>query len=83
MGSTREYHVRSYQTWSYPTLIISKNQVPGAPAVRQLDFTPMDAFMTHVLETVRIDAERAVNVFPTGAQVILSFCERVANDVVC
>jgi hypothetical protein len=50
--------------------------------VRQLDFTPMDAFITHVLEAFRIDANRAVRVFPMGARVILSFCERVANDVV-
>ena len=64
-------------------LTFRKTQVPGGAAVRQLDFTPMDAFMTHVLETFRMDAERATKVFPPGARVILSFCERVANDVVC
>jgi recyclin-1 len=42
----------------------------------------MDAFITHILETFRIDAERATRVFPPEAKVILSFCDRVANDVV-
>jgi recyclin-1 len=41
----------------------------------------MDAFITHILEAVRIDAERAQRVFPPGARVILLFSERVANDV--
>ena len=59
----------------------SKTQSHGA-TIRQLDFTPMDAFMTHVLEAFRLDAEKAVIVFPPGAKVILSFADRVANDVV-
>ena len=41
----------------------------------------MDAFMTHVLEAFHIDAERAMSIFPAGARVVLSFCDRVANDV--
>ncbi|KAK8853299.1 hypothetical protein IAR55_004003 [Kwoniella newhampshirensis] len=49
---------------------------------KQLDFTPMDAFMTHVLEAFRIDAQIANTVFPANARVILSFCDRVASDVI-
>ena len=60
----------------------SKTTTPSGASVRQLDFTPMDAFMSHVLETFRNDAQKATRVFPAGARVVLSFCERVANDVV-
>lgn len=49
---------------------------------KQLDFTPMDAFIAHVLETFRIDAQTAVEVFPSSARVVISFCDRVASDVV-
>lgn len=42
----------------------------------------MDAFISHVLEAFRMDAEMAAKVFPASARVLLSFCERVANDVV-
>jgi recyclin-1 len=57
-------------------------QTPTGTTIRQLDFTPMDAFISHVLETFRIDAEVAVRVFPDVARVVLSFCDRVASDVV-
>lgn len=60
----------------------SKVQTPQGATVKQLDFTPMDAFISHVLEAFRMDAETAVQVFPPSARVVLSFCERVANDVV-
>lgn len=56
-------------------------QTNGA-TLRQLDFTPMDAFMSHVLEGFRLDAKRAMRVFPADSRVVLSFCDRVANDVV-
>lgn len=42
----------------------------------------MDAFIAHVLETFRQDAELAVRVFPVQAGVVLSFCDRVVTDVV-
>jgi hypothetical protein len=42
----------------------------------------MDAFISHVLEAFRLDAETAAKVFPPSARVLLSFCDRVANDVV-
>lgn len=55
--------------------------VTGTAIVRQLDFTPMDAFMAHVLESFRLDAELAARVFPLGAKVVYSFSDRVAMDV--
>ena len=59
-----------------------KVQTPQGVTVKQLDFTPMDAFISHVLEAFRMDAETAAKVFPPSARVLLSFCDRVANDVV-
>lgn len=41
----------------------------------------MDAFMSHVLESFRLDAELAARVFPPGAKVVYSFSDRVAMDV--
>lgn len=59
-----------------------KVQTPQGVTTKQLDFTPMDAFISHVLEAFRADAETAAQVFPPSARVLLSFCDRVANDVV-
>ncbi|WWC91812.1 uncharacterized protein L201_006759 [Kwoniella dendrophila CBS 6074] len=61
---------------------IIKVQTPTGATTRQLDFTPMDAFISHVLGAFRIDAEFAKRVFPPNARVILSFCDRVASDVI-
>lgn len=61
----------------------SKVQTQSGATIRQLDFTPMDAFMSHVLEAFRIDAETAHSVFPSKAKVVLSFCDRLSNEVVC
>lgn len=60
----------------------SKVQTSQGAMTKQLDFTPMDAFISHVLEAFRADAETAAQVFPPAARVLLSFCDRVANDVV-
>lgn len=54
----------------------------GTAIVRELDFTPMDAFMAHVLESFRQDATTAVRVFPAGARVVLSFADHVTMDVI-
>lgn len=43
----------------------------------------MDGFMWHVLGALREHGKRAVNVFPPAANVLLSFSERLANEVVC
>ncbi|ODN94766.1 recyclin-1 [Cryptococcus wingfieldii CBS 7118] len=61
---------------------IIKAQMPAGGTTRQLDFTPMDAFISHVLEAFKIDAETAHRVFPVNARVILSFCDRLANEVI-
>ncbi|WVQ84674.1 hypothetical protein IAT38_006829 [Cryptococcus sp. DSM 104549] len=61
---------------------IIKAQASTGVMTRQLDFTPMDAFMNHVLEAFRIDAETATRVFPANARVVLSFCDRMASDVI-
>lgn len=42
----------------------------------------MDAFMLHVLESFKMDAELAVKVFPPRAQIVHSFSDRVASDVI-
>ncbi|KIR53422.1 recyclin-1 [Cryptococcus gattii Ru294] len=61
---------------------IIKVQTKSGATVRQLDFTPMDAFMSHVLEAFRIDAQTAHSVFPPKAKVVLSFCDRLSNEVI-
>ncbi|KIP09764.1 hypothetical protein PHLGIDRAFT_126067 [Phlebiopsis gigantea 11061_1 CR5-6] len=48
----------------------------------QLDFDAMDAFITTILATLREQGGRAVRVFPPDAAVLLSFSERLANEVV-
>ncbi|KAG6335713.1 hypothetical protein ID866_3371 [Astraeus odoratus] len=49
---------------------------------KRLDFTPMDAFMSHVLATLQEDGKVAARVFPPKAGVLLSYTERVAGEVV-
>ncbi len=48
----------------------------------QLDFDPMDTFITAVLAILQEQGSRAVRVFPPDAKVLLSFAERMANEVV-
>ncbi|WVF72932.1 hypothetical protein IAT40_007750 [Kwoniella sp. CBS 6097] len=67
--------------WDSSENIVKVPTTTGA-MTRQLDFTPMDAFISHVLEAFRIDAQLAHQVFPSNARVILSFCDRVASDVI-
>ncbi|OCF38059.1 recyclin-1 [Kwoniella heveanensis BCC8398] len=67
--------------WDSSENIVKVQTTTGA-MTRQLDFTPMDAFISHVLEAFRLDAEMANQVFPPKARVILSFCDRVASDVI-
>ncbi|TXT05991.1 hypothetical protein VHUM_03752 [Vanrija humicola] len=68
--------------WDASENIIKVPDPTGTALVKQLDFTPMDAFMNHVLESFRIDAETAVRVFPAGARVVHSFAERLADEVI-
>ena len=47
-----------------------------------LDFGAMDAFMVHVIEALKEHGARAVRVFPPASRVLVSFAERLANEVV-
>ncbi|BEI86875.1 hypothetical protein CcaverHIS002_0702210 [Cutaneotrichosporon cavernicola] len=67
--------------WDAAENIIKVPDVTGTAIVRELDFTPMDAFMAHVLESFRLDAELAARVFPADAKVVYSFSDRLAMDV--
>lgn len=42
----------------------------------------MDSFMEHILSALRNDGAIAVRVFPAPSFVVLSFAERMANEVV-
>ena len=46
------------------------------------DFTGMDSFMDHITETIKSDGAIAVNVFPANSYVVLSYADRVAQEVV-
>ncbi|CUA68353.1 Recyclin-1 [Saccharomyces cerevisiae S288c] [Rhizoctonia solani] len=48
----------------------------------ELDFSPMDKFMSHVLETVEKHGALATRVFPSASRVLPSFADRLANDVI-
>lgn len=43
----------------------------------------MDDFMNHVVDTLKKHGTQAVRVFPHNSTVLLSFAERIANEVVC
>ncbi|EPQ50311.1 hypothetical protein GLOTRDRAFT_50733 [Gloeophyllum trabeum ATCC 11539] len=48
-----------------------------------LAFDAMDILMTNVLEALRDHGARAVRVFPPESNVLLSFADRIAVEVVC
>jgi recyclin-1 len=48
----------------------------------ELDFDAMDEFMSHVLSALDEHGSRAVRVFPPPSQVLTSFADRVAVEVV-
>ncbi|KAK7048164.1 exocyst complex component Sec10-domain-containing protein [Favolaschia claudopus] len=47
-----------------------------------LNFDAMDEFMTSILSAIAEHGSRAVRVFPPASDVLLSFCDRIANEVV-
>ncbi|KDQ54036.1 hypothetical protein JAAARDRAFT_160970 [Jaapia argillacea MUCL 33604] len=47
-----------------------------------LAFDAMDEFMRDVLSSIRTHGSRAVRVFPPASHVLLSFAERIANEVI-
>ncbi|KAI0640486.1 exocyst complex component Sec10-like protein [Trametes meyenii] len=48
----------------------------------ELDFTAMDEFIAEILAALEEHGSRAVRVFPPNANVLVSFAERLANEVV-
>ncbi|PPQ73408.1 hypothetical protein CVT24_008502 [Panaeolus cyanescens] len=47
-----------------------------------LDFGAMDTFIEDILKAIYEHGARAVRVFPPPSQVLIFFCERLANEVV-
>ncbi|QRW13146.1 exocyst complex component Sec10 [Ceratobasidium sp. AG-Ba] len=47
-----------------------------------LDFSPMDQFMSHVLESVSTYGSLATRVFPPASRVLPAFAERLATEVI-
>ncbi|RDB30695.1 Recyclin-1 [Hypsizygus marmoreus] len=58
------------------------NPLDNFTADGSLDFDAMDEFMTFVLKAIEEHGSRAVRVFPPPSQVLISFADRIANDVV-
>ncbi len=48
----------------------------------ELDFTPMDEFIAEILAVLQEHGARAVRVFPPESNVLLSFADRIAHEVV-
>ncbi|KAH7337838.1 exocyst complex component Sec10-domain-containing protein [Rhizoctonia solani] len=48
----------------------------------ELDFSPMDKFMSHVLEAMGKHGALATRVFPPASRVLPAFADRLANDVI-
>ncbi|CAK5284347.1 unnamed protein product [Mycena citricolor] len=51
-------------------------------AEESLNFSAMDDFMASVLGAIAEHGSRAVRVFPPASDVLISFCDRIAVDVV-
>lgn len=58
------------------------NIIQPSHTAAALDFAAMDAFMAHIATVLREHGARAVRVFPPASQVVLSFAERIAHEVV-
>ena len=48
----------------------------------ELEFTPMDGFIGDILVALEEHGSRAIRVFPAEANVLVSFADRLANEVV-
>ena len=48
----------------------------------RLDFDSMDEFMNEIIAALEDHGARAIRVFPPDANVLLSFADRLANEVV-
>ena len=47
-----------------------------------LDFDAMDEFVGHIIAVIVDDGSRATRVFPPASHVLVSFADRIANEVV-
>ncbi|KAG8776685.1 F-box protein: endocytic membrane traffic, recycling ReCYcling 1 [Ceratobasidium sp. 428] len=47
-----------------------------------LDFSPMDQFMSHILESISTHGALATRVFPPASRVLPAFAERLATEVI-
>ncbi|KAG9104359.1 F-box protein: endocytic membrane traffic, recycling ReCYcling 1 [Ceratobasidium sp. 392] len=47
-----------------------------------LDFSPMDKFMSHILNSISTHGALATRVFPPASRVLPTFAERLATDVI-
>ncbi|KAF5347124.1 hypothetical protein D9756_010941 [Leucocoprinus leucothites] len=47
-----------------------------------LDFTPMDKFMSQILKAISEHGSHAIRIFPPPAQVLITFADQIANEVV-
>ncbi|KAL5639525.1 hypothetical protein ACGC1H_006226 [Rhizoctonia solani] len=56
--------------------------VANVASTEQLDFSPMDKFMSHVLDAMEKHGALATRVFPPASRVLPSFADRLANDVI-
>jgi recyclin-1 len=78
MGTCGEYHVGVFLALDYCDL----RNYPGFSSAGQLDFSPMDKFMSHILEAMEKHGALATRVFPPASRVLPSFADRIANDVI-
>ena len=75
MGSSGQLYVRDPGSPRSITLMPLRKD-------EQLDFDAMDAFIANILDILKEQGRRAVRVFPPDAGVLISFAERLANEVV-
>ena len=69
--------------YDYHCLIVSHIETKNFDCRENaLDFTAMDSFMSHILDVLRNDGKVAVKVFPKESYVVLSYAEKVAQEVV-
>lgn len=88
MGSWQEYRVSRIPGLFFLSLLTpprySKIANSQTAQTHRLDFTPMNDFISHVLDAIDRDGAEIAAVFPglAGLTVVYKFAERLANDVV-
>jgi recyclin-1 len=58
-----------------------KLETPSGERADGIDFSAMDSYMKHVLYVVQREGSLIARVFPTEADVLIEFTDRIANDV--